>query len=118
MTDDVIKLINSVYTFDSYGNQVETATERVVFCKVRSVGRSEFYQAAQNNLHPEYTFILSHFMDYQGEPELAYTDYTGTTKRYDVIRTYRPGDSDEIEITAQERIGNVNVTNGSDAEDS
>ena len=104
--DDVIKLISTTYTSDSSGNQVETVTERQVFCKVRSVGRSEFYQAAQSDMHPEYVFVLSHFMDYQGEKSLKHTDWTGTEKRFDVIRTYRPGDSTELEITAQERINN------------
>lgn len=118
MTDDVIKLISATYATDTYGNQVETITERQVFCQVRSVGRSEFYQAAQNDMHPEYVFVLSHFMDYQGEKSLKYTDWTNTEKRYDIIRTYRPEDSTELEITAQERIGNGGVSDSSDGEDS
>ena len=101
--DDVIRLISSTYEYDEWGNEVETTTERPVFCRVRSIGRNEFYSAAQNNLHPSYVFILSHYRDYQNESELMYTDWTGTDKRYTITRTYRDGDA--IELTAEERIG-------------
>lgn len=100
--DDVIRLIRSSYTHDEWGNEVETTTERTVFCKVESVGRNEFYSAAQNNLHPSYVFTLSHYRDYQNETELMYTDWTGTDRRYTVTRTYRTGDA--LELTAEERI--------------
>lgn len=102
--DDVIKLLSSTFTFDEYGNSVETTTERTVFCRVESVGRTEFYQAAQNDMHPDYVFTISHYKDYMGEKELLYTDWTGEEKRYVITRTYRWGDS--IELTAEERIGN------------
>ena len=100
--DDVIRLISSTYEYDAWGNQIETTTERPVFCKVNSVGRNEFYSAAQSNLHPVYVFTLSHYRDYQNESELRYTDWTGTDKRYTITRTYRTGDS--IELTAEERV--------------
>lgn len=101
--DDVIRLISSTYEFDEWGNEIETTTERSVFCKVTSVGRNEFYAAAQNNLHPNYVFTLSHYRDYQNESELRYTDWTGADKRYTITRTYRVGDS--IELTAEEQVG-------------
>lgn len=101
--DDVIRLLTPSYTYDEYGNEIVTNTERQVFCKVDSVGRSEFFQAAQNNLHPEYVFTISHYKDYQGEKELKYTSWDGTEKTYSIIRTYRSGDA--ISLTAEERIG-------------
>lgn len=102
--DDVIKLISTgEASYDASGNEILTETERQVFCQVRSVGRSEFYQAAQNNLHPEYIFVISNYRDYLGEKELIYTDWTGQTKRYSITRTYRSGDS--VELTASEKIG-------------
>lgn len=106
--DDVIRLITSTYTYDDYGNEIPVRVERQVFCRVLSVGRSEFYQAAQNNMHPEYNFILTHFKDYQGEKELLYTDWTGAEKRYDIIRTYINAETGELELVAQEKIGDVN----------
>ena len=101
--DDAIKLLTSTYTIDEYGNQIETVTERLVFCKVDSVGRTEFYQAAQNDMHPTYIFSISHYIDYRGEKECLYTDWTGEEKRYVITRTYRT--DDRIELTAEEKVG-------------
>lgn len=102
--DDVIKLISTgTPTYDEYGNEIANETKRQVFCSVYSVGRTEYYQAAQNNLQPQYVFVISHFKDYMGEKELLYTDWTGKEKRYAVIRTYRNNDS--IELTAEQRVG-------------
>lgn len=105
--DDVIKLIATTYTYDKYGNRIKTETERQVFCQVRSIGRNEFYQAAQNNLHPEFVFVLSHYKDYQGETKIRYTPWGDTERTYSVIRTYRQGDSDELEIVVEEKIGDA-----------
>lgn len=105
MIDDVIKLISAKsYDIDSEGNQTQIETTRRIFCRVRSIGRSEYYQAAQTDLHPEYTFVLSNYKDYRGEKEVIYTDWTGSEKRFDIIRVYRVPDTDELELTAQERI--------------
>lgn len=102
--DDVIKLIGKSYTIDESGNQIAVDTARTVFCKVNSATRTEFYNAAQVNMHPNYVFTLSHYKDYLNEPEIEYTDWTGTTKRYAITRTYINGDS--IDLTAEERIAN------------
>lgn len=106
--DDVIILLAMSYGTDAAGNTVETITaSRQVFCKARSVTRSEFYQAAQAGLHPDYVFVLSHYKDYQGEKALLFTDWTGHQARYEVVRVYR-GAGDELEITAEEKIGHGN----------
>ena len=102
--DDVIKLISKTYTKDKYGNPVEARTERTVFCKVGSIGRTEFYQAEQTGLHPSYVFTLSHYRDYQGETECSYTDWTGTERFFTVTRTYITGD--RIDLTVEERVAN------------
>lgn len=100
--DDVVKLISTTYTVDEYGNQISTDTTRTVFCKVRSVGRTEFYQAAQDNLYPSIVVSISHYKDYLGEKALLHTDWTGTERRYVITRTYRTGDS--IELTCEEKV--------------
>lgn len=103
MMDDVITLKHVTgYIYDSNGNETAQTIGRTVFCRVDSVTRSEYYAAAQNNLHPSYVFVLSNYMDYQGEKTLTYIDWTGAEKEYDIVRTYRTGDS--IELTAEERI--------------
>lgn len=100
--DDVIKLLTTVYTVDEYGNQIEQKTPRQVFCKVRSVGRTEFYQASQNNLYPTIVVTISHYKDYMNEKELLYTDWTGEEKCYSVTRVYRTNDS--VELTCEEKV--------------
>lgn len=101
--DDVIKLVSTAYETDEYLNQVPVTTEREVFCQVNSVGRSEFYSAAQNDMHPEYVFVISHYKDYLGEKFVKYTDWTGTEKVFYVTRTYRRPDADSVELTVVER---------------
>lgn len=101
--DDVIKLIKVTEgERDEYGNPELVRSSIEVLCHVESVTRAEFYQAAQTGLHPSYTFVLTHYMDYHGEQEIEYTDWMGETHRYDIIRTYRR--DDELELITQERI--------------
>lgn len=102
--DDVIKLLDIEWTTDAAGNAIEhIRSERSVLCRQRSVTRSEYYQAAQNDLHPDYVFVLSTFRDYHGERQIRYIDWSGIEHRLHIIRTYRK-DNDELEITAEERI--------------
>lgn len=105
--DDVIKFITTTDTYDKYGNRIPTETVWQVFCQVRSIGRNEFYQAAQSDLHPEFVFVLSHYKDYQGESKIKYTPPGETEKTFSIVRTYRLGDSDELEIVVEEKIGNA-----------
>ena len=101
--DDVIKLVKPVYKTDEYLNQIPETIEREVFCQVKSVGRSEFYSAAQADLHPEYVFVISHYKDYQGEKFIRYTDWMDNERVFYVTRTYRVPDSDAVELTVEER---------------
>lgn len=91
--DDVIYLIKDQE--DAHGVHVPVEqTERMVFCRVRSVTRSEFYTALNAGMQPEYVFELSVADEYEGERRLRYRD-----KVLDVVRTYEPDDG-SIEITA------------------
>ena len=91
--DDVIYLIKGSESAHGVHAQVEQ-TEREVFCRVRSVGRSEFYTALNAGLQPEYVFVVSVAEEYERERKLRYRDQI-----LDVIRTYEPDDG-SIEITA------------------
>lgn len=105
MMDDVLVLIVNTYETDAEGNQIPVEIPRTVFCQVSSVGRSEFYQAAQADLHPEYIFTLSNFRDYRGEKLAKYIDWLGVEHVLYITRAYRIPDSDAIELTAEERTG-------------
>lgn len=72
-----------------------TETRRPVLCEVRSVSRSEYYRAMENDLRPTFVFRLADFAEYQNE---KICEFDGT--RYSVIRTYRDGQA--IELTVEE----------------
>lgn len=77
---------------DEEGNLQKLEQEQQIFCKVRSVTRSEFYSAATQDLEPELQLIISHRIDYDGQ---KLVDVCG--QRYRVIRTYWQGD--EVSLT-------------------
>ena len=103
--DDVIYLVKTRYEADEYLNQIAIEEERQVFCKVQTVGRNEFYQAAQADMHPEFLFVLSHYKDYEGEKIVKYTDWMGHEHKLYVTRAYRRPDGDSVELTCEERTG-------------
>ncbi len=108
MEDDILTLISNEYGEDAELNQILTGEGRTVFCQVSSVGRSEFYQAAQADMHPEYIFTLSNFRDYEGEKLAKYTDWLGKEHILYITRAYRIPGEDSIELTAEERTGEGN----------
>lgn len=103
--DDVMTLVAVTYTKDKEGNPEAHETKREVLCQVQSVGRSEFYSAAQVDLHPEFVFILSHYMDYKGEKIIEYTDWMQRDHKLYVTRAYRVPGTDRVELYAEERTG-------------
>ena len=115
MFNDLIYLIKETKTIDERGDMVVNTTERPVFAEVKSVGQSEFYQAAAVGLKPEIKFVIADYLDYDGEKALRYSPYppevnpsdelvpgndvnpSGTTTDiYDIIRTFRTGINLEI----------------------
>lgn len=70
---------------------VESA--RTVFCNKRSVSQGEYYKAQQAGKQVE-AKVEVHTVDYAGE---VLVEFEG--KRYSVLKTYEPDDSDVIEIT-------------------
>lgn len=74
----------------------ESVTETVttVFAEIRSVSRSEFYQAMSAGIEPELVFRLTDYADYNGQKV-----FTFNSERWRVIRTYTDGQS--IELTAR-----------------
>lgn len=67
-------------------------SRRDVFCALRSIGHSEFYEAYATEHRPELKFVLADYLEYNGETLVKYgADF------YHVIRTYRTGQ--ELELT-------------------
>lgn len=73
----------------------KTETTREVYCEVQSVGRSEFYNAYNAGMQPEYVLKLADEAEYDGETELMFR-----SKRYGIVRTYITQDGG-IELTVQ-----------------
>lgn len=81
VVDEVATLIKRVYTAG-----VWTETDRQVFCGIRSIGQSEFYQANATAYRPELKIVLADYLEYNGENIVQYNG-----QRYRVVRTYRTG---------------------------
>ena len=90
--------MNEVITLIKRTPGTDEISKREVFCSLRSVGIREFYQAHAVDLHPEAVFVLTDYLDYEGE-DLA--DHDG--QRYRVLRTYRKGQElDVVVVSASE----------------
>lgn len=92
--DNELTLINQTYTEDEIGNQIPVENETVVLCGLKSIGRTEFYNAAVAGLKPELIFVV-HGYEYNGQTKV---EFEGV--RYKVIRTYSTG-FEEVELTCE-----------------
>ena len=81
-------------TLDADGYTVTEETRREVFCRLASIGQTEFYQAQATDLRPELKFVLADYLDYNGEYLCIFDGVW-----YRVIRTYRV--QQELEIVVQ-----------------
>lgn len=100
--DSVLELLAVTVEKDSRGVQRKQLSSREVFCKCRSVSRSEFFDGGRNGLNPEFVFDVF-AAEYEGETMCRYNGNT-----YAVYRTYLSDDSDYIELYVQREGG----TNG------
>lgn len=90
--NELLTLVGRVLDADGY--TIAEETRRDVFCRLASIGQTEFYQAQATDLRPELKFILKDYLDYAGEYLCIYDD-----EWYKVLRTYRAGQ--ELEIVVQ-----------------
>lgn len=99
MFDSTATLYQETITQDAALNEVKTYQGRDVYVrKTRSISINEFYQAAAAGLKPSAVIILF-FGDYQGEKVVEWSG-----KVYNVTRTYQRPDSDDLELTIEERL--------------
>lgn len=88
-------------TYDDYGNEILSHAKKQVFCKMRSVYQSEFYNAAQLGIQASIVLIISNRIDYENEKEVF---FNGTY--YDVVRADWANEGDSVSLTLAERIVN------------
>ena len=98
--DNELTLISSTITYDDIGNPIETPTKVDILCGLKSIGRTEFYNAAANGLKPTLIFLI-HKYEYNGEALIKFE-----SSKYNVIKTYSTG-IEEIELTCEKVIGNA-----------
>ena len=103
--NDLLTLVGRVLAADGY--TVAEETRRDVFCRLASIGQTEFYQAQATDLRPELKFILADYLDYAGEYLCIYDGVW-----YRVLRTYRTGY--ELEIVVQKATPEEVEPNGDD----
>lgn len=99
MYDSIITLIAESKNVDEYGDVTATRSERTVFCDIKSIGQSEFYQAHAVGLKPEIKFVLPDYLEYQNEKRLLYMPFNGEEEEYTVLRTYR--NHNELELVCK-----------------
>lgn len=90
--NDVLTLVSRTLAEDGY--TIARETRREVFCRLESIGRTEFYQAQATELRPELKFVLPDYLEYADEYLVIYEGVW-----YRVIRTYRQGQ--ELELIVQ-----------------
>lgn len=90
-------LIKTVFTSDDIGNQIATEERTEVFCNVKSITRTEFYNAATTDLKPSIVFVV-HLYEYNDEEVVEYNSV-----KYRVIRTYMTN-TEEIELICEKVI--------------
>lgn len=89
---DILTLVGRTLAADGY--TVASESRREVFCRLESIGCTEFYQAQATELRPELKLVLADYLDYEDEYLVIYEGVW-----YRVIRTYRKGQ--ELEIIVQ-----------------
>lgn len=95
---NVVTLISETYSADTIGQMIATEKERDVFCNVRSVSQSEWFQGGQNGLNPEW-LVTMFAPDYEGE---KLVEFNGV--RYGVYRTY-VRDDELLELYLERKTG-------------
>ena len=92
--DYELTLINYETEYDEIGQEIKVPVKTNILCAVKSIGRNEFYAAAQAGLRPSITFVI-HGYEYSGEREVEFEG-----EKYKVIRTYMK-DFEEMELVCE-----------------
>lgn len=101
--DTTVNLISETFSKNEYGEEIATKTSRQIFATLQSVGRSEWFKAAQNDLQSSFV-VITPAVNYDAE---KIVEIDG--EEYAVYRTFLQNDSDLIEIYCEQKAG---VSNG------
>lgn len=95
MKNDVVTLIDILST----GEEIKTE----VYAEVKSVGRNEFFSAAQTGLKPELLVIVN-TSEYGEQQRVDIPSYMPRNGRFTVYRTYDRDDGD-TELYLHKKVG-------------
>lgn len=95
---DIITLKKESHSQDSSAAWISSNTETDVFCEVRSVTQSEWFEAGAEGIVPEYIFIIDR-NEYDGEKVVFYDG-----QKYGVFRTYA-GKGEDLELHCERKGG-------------
>lgn len=103
----MIYLVHETQTQDEIGQFISEEKLRKVYCDIRSITQSEWFEAGRNGLQPAFSVVMF-APDYHDEKILI---YNGT--RYGIYRTYR-GRNERLELYVEAKGGiygkNQNLT--------
>lgn len=99
-----LTLLSTTITYDEIGNPIETPNNIDILCDMKSIGRTEFYNAAANGLKPEAIFVV-HPYEYNNERYVEFSKDETPKIRYKVIKTYEV-DFEKLELTCEKVAGN------------
>ena len=94
----IIYLVHEIRTQDEIGQFISHEELRQVYCDVRSITQTEWFEAGRNGLQPMFKVVMFE-PDYQGETMREYNN-----RRYAIYRTYR-GRNDAIELYVEAKGG-------------
>ena len=102
--DEQIYLIAQTYEKDSLNQRIpKDGTPSPVWAKIKSVSRAEWAAAGQHGLQPQLVAVI-YAMEYEDQPVVVIGEGE-SAKRYSVYRTYRPENSEHIELYLERKVG-------------
>lgn len=91
---DVAYAMTEIQTLDDKFRPIVHYEEKVIYCNVKSIGQSEFYQSATAGFKPEIKLEVK-LLDLTNVTHIKYDN-----KIYKILRTYELEDKIEIILTS------------------
>ena len=96
--DGVAYLISQKYKIGTLNERIPDGENRLeILVSVKSVGQKEWMDAGRNGFNSELKLTTA-AVNYSGEKEIEYDGI-----HYSIYRTFRPDNSDEIELYLQRK---------------
>lgn len=95
----VANLIQRLYEKNEIGVMVPNEKMAEIFVREKSITRSEWNSAGVKGLNPAFVLVTD-AVNYNNEDAI---EYNGS--RYNIYRTFRNSDTDEIELYCEKSIG-------------